>query len=222
MLHELLLKLACLVSSLRWKLRSTAVYKSAPYYVLKTSRIDTNLSTIYASGTVIHFKRIGNHPHCTMFVGRPGVISESPTVERGWLPGLCRNLDVQSALKIVTSVFGVDPNCMLSKLTSYLLPEFATLPTRSETSKVNRIQLTSIAGDLPRQKPFIINLWRYLGFYGETVDHLKLVEKTSSTVRYSVNFNSTQLNQNCRRAELPLSNLPCANKFGNASVQPFI
>ena len=163
-----------------------------PCCVLKTSRIDTNLSTRYAGETVIHFKRIGIHSQCTMFVDRLGAISESPTVGRGWLPGPRRNLDVQSALKIVTSVFGADLNCILSKLTFYSLSELATLPTRSETSKVNRIQLTSIALDLPHQKLFIINLWRYLGFYGETVDHLKLVEKTSSAVRCSVNFNSTQ------------------------------
>ena len=103
-----------------------------------------------------------------------------------------RDLDVQSALKTLTSAFGVDLNCILSRLTSYFLSELATLPTRSEMSKVNHIELTSIALDLPHQKLFIINPWRYLGFYGETAAHLKLVEETSSTVRCGINFKSTQ------------------------------
>jgi len=90
------------------------------------------------------------------------------------------------------ALFGASLNCMLPRLTLHFLSKLATLPTCNETSKVNRIQLASIARGPPHQNLFIINPWRYVGFYGETVAHLKLVEKTSSIVKCGINFNSTQ------------------------------
>jgi len=63
------------------------------------------------------------------------------------------------------------------------------MTTRDETREANRTHLASIARDTVHQKLFIINLWRYVGFYGETDVHPKAFEKTSSIVKSGTNFN---------------------------------